>query len=104
MIATAQHTNPNTAALRARLAGSKISELIGYSRSALTDRQLRDAFECAFNMTRAAVQFARVAIEAARPVVPPRAYTCVDCKREQDIPGNCITCGLPVVATIGRAA
>lgn len=45
---------------RAKIAGSKIIEVIEYARrSALTDRQLRDAVETVRNMTRAAVQLAR---------------------------------------------
>lgn len=88
-----------TAAIRARNAGSKIGEAIANARTPLTEIQLRHAVECAFNMTRKAVEFARVAIDARTPKPATLAYTCVDCKRQQDIDGNCIVCGLPVVAS-----
>ena len=100
LVQIARHTAP----LNARLIGSRIREFVEYGSRPLTERQLSNLLDSIRNTVPVAVQFARVAIEAARPVVPPRAYVCNDCQREQDIDGTCITCGLPVVATIGRAA
>ncbi len=96
MTAPAISVNP---ALRARLAGSRIGELVAYARGPLTERQLRELFEATLNTTRAAVQFARVAIEARNPIAP-RAYSCTVCGKQQDIDGSCINCG----STVRKAA
>lgn len=103
MIATAQSTSQVNPALRARVAGSRIGELIALARRPLTERQLRELFEATFNTTRAAVQFARVAIEARNPIVP-RAYGCPICGKQQDIDGGCINCGHTVRANVAKAA
>lgn len=90
-----------TAHLRARLIGSRVREYVAYGKhSKLTERQLSDLLATIRNTVPVAVQFARVAIEAARPIVPPRAYACTACNREQDIDGQCITCG----ATVAKVA
>ena len=96
MTATTYSINP---ALRARLAGSRIGELVAYARGPLTERQLRELFESAFNTARSGVQFARVAIEARNPIAH-RAYSCPVCSKQQDIDGGCINCG----STVRKAA
>ncbi len=100
MTAPAISVNP---ALRARLAGSRIGELVAYARGPLTERQLRELFEATLNTTRAAVQFARVAIEARNPIAP-RAYSCTVCSKQQDIDGGCINCSSTVRANVAKVA
>ena len=96
------------AALKARLAGSRIGELVCYGAQrgerGLNEVQLRRVLESIVNTTRFAVELARVAM--AKPEAP-RAFICKACHKQQDIDGGCINCGLsvrPNAAFAGKAA